>query len=124
MNFCTTLSCIDGRIQLPVINFVKEYFKAEYVDNITEAGANRILAEDSKCTLAQSIFDKLDISIAIHNSIGIAVVGHHDCAGNPNTKELQEKHTLKTINVIKSIYSKTPIIGLWVDENWQVSLIQ
>jgi len=47
MRFCTVINCIDGRIQLPVIEYLKIRFNVEYVDTITEAGPNLILSENT-----------------------------------------------------------------------------
>lgn len=120
MEFCTVLNCMDGRVQYQVLEYAKKLFNAKYVDNITEAGINRILAEEPESTLAKSILDKLEISIGHHKSNGIIVAGHYDCAGNPTEKETQNKHTISTIEKIKSIYPDIEIHGLWIDENWEV----
>ena len=121
MSFCTTINCIDGRVQLPVIKYLQERFHVDYVDSITEPGPNLILAQQTNINIVESIFKRLKISVDHHASVGIAVVGHYDCAGNPATKEQQTAHTLDAIQCIKSKYSELEIIGLWVDENWKVS---
>lgn len=36
---------MDGRVQLPVIKYLQDRFKVQYVDTITEPGPNLILAE-------------------------------------------------------------------------------
>ena len=33
MKFCTAVTCMDGRIQLPVIAYLQKRFNAEYVDS-------------------------------------------------------------------------------------------
>lgn len=38
MKFCTAINCMDGRVQLPVINYLKKHFKVNYVGSITEPG--------------------------------------------------------------------------------------
>jgi carbonic anhydrase len=123
MSFCTAINCIDGRTQLPVIAYLQNHFVVKYVDSITEAGPNRILAEEPNGTAARSIFERLNISIDRHNSIGIAVVGHHDCAGNPSSAEEQTAHTKKAVLHLKEHYKNIEIIGLWVDKNWNVQEI-
>ena len=95
-------------------------FNVKYVDSITEPGANLILAERSHETLVQSILKRIDISVEKHGSIGIAVGGHHDCAGNPVTYEEQKRHIMSGIAYLGNQYRDIPIIGLWVDENWRV----
>ncbi|MCG8339179.1 MAG: hypothetical protein MJE63_32105 [Proteobacteria bacterium] len=120
MTFCTVINCMDGRTQLPVNQHLKEKFKAEYVDTITEPGPNRILAEQTAQHKLESIFQRLEISIKKHHSVGLAIVGHHDCAGNPTTREEQEKHIRKSIDFLKGKYPEIEVLGLWVDDTWQV----
>jgi len=120
MSFCTAINCMDGRVQLPVIEFLKKRFNVNYVDVISEPGPNRILAEQNNLNVVESIFDRLRISVRQHGSAGIAVVGHHDCAGNPASQQEQYRHTLAAMDCIRRKYSNIPIIGLWVSENWEV----
>ncbi|MBU1702249.1 MAG: hypothetical protein KJ970_08985 [Candidatus Eisenbacteria bacterium] len=119
-SFCTTINCMDGRVQLPVIHYLKERFGADYIDSITEPGPVRILAEQTKTLLIESIFARLTISVESHKSRAVAVVGHHDCAGNPAPKEEQLEQIAQSIRFIKQRFNSIQVIGLWVDENWDV----
>ena len=83
MSFCTVINCMDGRVQLPVIKYLQKRFNAEHVDSITEPGLNLILAKQSNVNIVESVFNRLKISVDKHASVGIAVAGHHGCAGNP-----------------------------------------
>ncbi len=121
MKFCTAINCMDGRVQLPVIQFLQKHFDAEYVDMITAAGPNRILADGIHTTIDQALLDRLRISAEAHGSVGLAIVGHHDCAGNPTPEATQTAHTKEAIAFIQTLYPDMPIIGLWVDENWTVN---
>jgi hypothetical protein len=121
MSFCTVVNCMDGRIQVPVIEYMQGRFGVDYVDSITEPGPNLILAKQTNINIVESIFHRLKISIERHASVGIAVAGHYDCAGNPSTREEQTGHTIEAIRCIKSRYSELEVIGLWIDENWEVS---
>lgn len=123
MKFFTAVNCMDGRVQVPVIEYLRKRFNVTYVDMITEPGPNNILSSLAEPDAVKSIFKRINISIEKHNSIGIAVVGHYDCAGNPNPKEQQDIQTLKAVNMIKQKFSDIEIIGLWVNENWQVNEI-
>lgn len=120
MRFCTVINCMDGRTQLPAIRYLQKRFNVEYVDSITEAGPNLILSEKANNNSIQSIFERLRISIESHNSAGIAIVGHYDCAGNPAPKEEQIIQIQKAIEFVRQEYRSMEIIGLWVDENWKV----
>ncbi len=121
MSFCTVINCLDGRVQLPVISYLKKRFGVNYVDSVTEAGPNHILADGTCRERIEAILERLDISITNHNSVGIAVVGHYDCAGNPASGEEQRVHTLEAVRFLKSRYKDFEVIGLWVDETWQVN---
>jgi hypothetical protein len=114
---------MDGRVQLPVIKHLHKRFNAKYVDSITNPGPNLILSEQNNLILVKHILDRLTISIEKHNSEGIAIAGHFDCAGNPAPKEKQIEHIQKAIQFLHGQYEKIEIIGLWVDENLEVQEI-
>ena len=120
MKFCTVINCMDGRVQLPVIAYLQQRFQAEHVDTITEAGPNLILSEQKNRDAIQSILERLKISIEHHHSVGVAIVGHHDCAGNPAHKDEQIQHIQKAIQFFQKQYEGIEIIGLWVNEEWEV----
>ena len=112
---------MDGRVQLPVIHHLQKRFDAEYIDSITEPGPNLILSEQKNPDMVNAIIKRINISIEKHNSSAIAVVGHYDCAGNPAPKEEQIQHIKDSIKLLKIHFKKPEIIGLWVDENWEVN---
>lgn len=120
MRFCTAINCMDGRVQLPVINYLCDRFEAAYVDSITEPGPNRILAMQDDPALVRSILARVGISIQKHSSAGIAVAGHRDCAGNTASREEQYMHLRDAVRFLRRRYPGIPIIGLWVDENLHV----
>ena len=121
MRFCSVVNCIDGRVQLPVIRYLQERFRADYVDCITEAGPNLILAEEAEDSVSvEAILDRLDISIEKHSSVGIAVAGHHDCAANPAPQDDQIVHIKEAVQFLRQCYHNIEIIGLWVDRDFEV----
>ncbi|MDP6634065.1 MAG: hypothetical protein QGG42_04160 [Phycisphaerae bacterium] len=126
MTFCTAVNCIDGRVQLPVIEFLTDRFGVDYVDMITEPGVNRILAERTDPGGIDSILARIDISVTAHNSSAVAVVGHHDCKGNPVDESQQTIDTLAAVKYLReqcARYKDVRVIGLWVDGNGTVSEI-
>ena len=123
MRFCTVINCMDGRVQLPVINYLLKRFNVDYVDSITEPGPNLILAEQHNTVMVQSILERIKISVENHHSVGVAIVGHHDCAGNPSPQDEQIIHLQKAIRFLCQQIKNIDIIGLWVDQNWIVNEI-
>jgi hypothetical protein len=111
---------MDGRVQLPVIQYLRQRFGVRYVDSITEAGPTLILAKKNNAGLVQGILGRLKISIDKHNSVGIAIVGHEDCAGNPAPYDEQLLHIRESVRFLRSQYEDARVIGLWVDGDSRV----
>ena len=120
MNFCTVINCMDGRVQLPVIQYLRKRFDVGYVDSITEAGPNLILAKQDNAALVQAILERVRVSIDKHHSVGIAIVGHQDCAGNPAPHDQQIAHIGDSVQFLRRQYGDAKVIGLWVDSDWEV----
>ena len=123
MSFYTAINCMDGRVQLPVINYLQARFKADYIDSVTEAGPVIYLAEKIDSQQTKSILRRTDISINEHKSTGIAVIAHHDCAGNPADEQTQISQLASALNFLAGHYPNVEIIGLWVDSNFSVKEI-
>lgn len=120
MSFCTVISCIDGRVQLPVITYLQKRFGVDYVDNVTEAGPVGVLSISPESEIALSIFRRIEKSIQAHASKGIALVAHHDCAGNPISDSEQIQQIQKCLITLSYRYPQLEVIGLWLDQNWSV----
>lgn len=118
--FATSVSCIDGRIQLPIITWVKENYDVDYIDTITEPGVDKILANNT--SLAQ-IKSKINISITAHKSKLIIVSGHADCAGNPVPDKQHIAQINKGVELISSWNLDAKVIGIWIDNTWKINLI-
>ena len=121
--FATAINCMDGRVQLPVIEWLKNNHHVDYVDAITEPGPIKILAENLDASSVESISKRISISTDKHGSKLIAVIGHYDCAGNPVDKEAQLLQINGSIRLIQSWNEAIPVIGLWVDESWTVHTV-
>ncbi len=119
--YVTCLNCIDGRAQLPVINWITENYQVDYVDMITEPGMNGLLADED--VNVDEIMRKVDISRKVHNTHEIFVVGHFDCAANPVDKKTHHKHILRAVQRIKKIRPEFAVRGLWVENKHSVDLI-
>jgi len=121
--FGTAINCMDGRVQLPVITWMKEQYDLDFVDMITEPGPDKILAEEGKETA--SIKSRVDISVNAHGSDIILIAGHYDCAGNPVSEKEHKAQLNKAIQVIHSWdlpVGKT--IAVWLDKDWQLEIVE
>ena len=118
MSYYTVVNCMDGRVQRPALDYLTDRFGVDYIDSITESGVNGVLARREDPALVDSILRKLAISIDKHHTAGIAVVGHHDCAGNPGDKQHQNRDTAAAVRFLRERLPDTPVIGLWIGEDW------
>jgi hypothetical protein len=108
---------MDGRIQMPIYQWLQTNYGVKYVDTITEPGIDKLFFDSSKTAEIKS---KALISINKHNSSIILVSGHFDCAGNPISKEDHIKQIKNAISVIKSWKLSVKVVGAWINEDWKV----
>ncbi|AND83892.1 hypothetical protein GTH52_08940 [Clostridium tyrobutyricum] len=121
-NFATLLNCMDGRTQLPAINWIRNNFNVEYVDIISEPGIDKVLFLKDKVFLA-SLNKKMDISLNSHDSKMVFIAGHYDCAGNSVDKDEHIKHIKASVKLLKSLYENIPVTGLWINKDFKVEKI-
>ncbi len=118
--FATSVSCIDGRIQVPLAKWIKEKYTVDFIDIITEPGIDKILSDNVNLDYLKS---KIEISLNSHKSKLIIVSGHYDCAGNPASYIEHIMHIKNSTETVSSWNLDAKVIGLWVDEFWQVNTI-
>lgn len=118
MTFATCLNCIDGRVQIPVIEWITENYGFKYVDMITKPGMDGFLSK--KSSDISEIIKEIRITIDVHNSDDIFVVGHYDCAGNPVDENTHKKQIKESVNRIKSIFNDLNVAGLWISDDFSV----
>jgi len=121
--FVTAINCMDGRVQEPVIAYLKNRFQAEFVDMITEPGPIKCLAENDNHHILESIRQKLHISHHTHGSQVVALVGHHDCAGHKVDRETKLGLMEKAEARLREWGFNVDYIRLYVNDAWQVEEI-
>ena len=70
--------------------------------------------------MLKSIFRRVDISINAHSTQSIAIVAHHDRAGNPVPDLHQKQQFQLCIEVLSKHYPNAEVAGLWLDSEWSV----
>ncbi|HEX8032243.1 MAG TPA: carbonic anhydrase [Ktedonobacterales bacterium] len=121
--FGTAINCIDGRAQGPVADWVKMNGHVQYVDMITEPGADKVLAQGSPSRI-ESIKQSVLISVNAHKSAIIAIAGHHDCAANPVSQDEHFAHIRAAVQVVASWGLPVRIVGLWVNEWGYIEVVE
>lgn len=122
VSFACAINCMDGRTQGPVIDYLKRKTGAQYIDAVTEPGPIRHLVQGNT-EWVDNIKCCCDISVEKHKAKAIAIVGHYDCAGNPQPKDVQVEQIQESVKIVRAWYKTIPIYGVYVNENWQVEEI-
>lgn len=112
---------MDGRPQRRVADYLTTSFGVRNLDTITTAGMVRHLADDTDQT--DTILANLDVSIEKHGSTQMAVVAHHDCAGNPVPADAQRQQLAKAVRRLRQRHPDAEVVGLWLGEYWIVEKI-
>ncbi len=120
--FATAINCMDGRVQLQVTQWIKDQYQVEYVDMITEAGPAKVLLSGTDREI-EAIKNKIQISQGAHGSETVAIIGHHDCAGNPIPKAEKCVQIKKAVDLVDSWGFPVKVIGLYVNEDWDVETV-
>lgn len=111
---------MDGRVQLPVLTWIKENYPVDFVDVITEAGMDGVLAKQQDIAEVQR---SIKVSVNINKSTRLFIVGHYDCRGNPVPEEAHRQEITDAVKRLKPLWPAQQVIGLWVNNKWQVEQI-
>ena len=120
--FATAITCIDGRVQQPIVDWMKLNMNVHYVDLITEPGPDKALC-DGAVHIIDEIVRKVSFSILHHSSNVVAVTGHFDCAANDADKEEHIEQILEGIRVLLSYQINARVLGLWLNEWNSVEMV-
>ena len=116
----TCLNCMDGRVQLPVIAWIKTNYPVDFVDVITEAGMDRVLAKQEDIS---EVLRSIKVSVTLNQSTRFFIVGHHDCRGNPVGESRHREDITEAVRRLKILWPAQEVVGLWVNHRWQVDKI-
>ncbi len=116
----TCLNCMDGRVQLPVIHWIKKNYRVDFVDVITEAGMDNVLSNQQDIS---EVLRSITISVDVNQSTRLFVVGHYDCRGNPVEENTHHQQIRNAVNRLKGHWPGHEIVGLWVNKTWAVEVI-
>ena len=113
----TCLNCMDGRVQSPVLAWIKHNYAVDFVDVITEAGMDGVLANHEDISV---VLRSIGVSVNLNKSTRVFIVGHYDCRGNAVEEAVHKKDIARSVSRLKKHLPKLKITGLWVDDSWSV----
>ncbi len=118
-SFATSISCIDGRIQGPISDWIRKNHNVDFVDTITEPGVDKRICE--MAGVSEELRKKAAISVRAHGSKLIIVSGHADCAGNPVSDGEHKEQIAEGVRKVESWGLGAAVLGAWVGHDWKVS---
>ncbi len=121
--FGTAINCIDGRVQLPVIDWMRQVLAVEYVDLITEPGPDGLLAHQPD-RADQLVRPRVLLSLTRHASPVLAITAHHDCLANPVSEGEHGEQLRQAVGVLVAWNLGVKVLALWVNEHWQIEVVQ
>src|SRR5580698_928739 len=116
----TCLNCMDGRVQLPVLQWIKDNYRVDFVDVITEAGMDEVLSNQEDI---REVLRSIGISVNVNKSTRLFVVGHYDCRGNPVEEAVHRQEITSSVKRLKTHWAHLEIVGLWVNKTWSVEVV-
>lgn len=120
--FATAITCIDGRVQRPVSDWVKLHVNVDHVDLVTEPGPDKVLSS-GPTSLIDEVLRKVAFSVRHHFSPVVILAGHDNCAANQVSREEHIEQIKDGVEVILSYHLKVRVIGLWVGEWGSIELL-
>lgn len=115
--FAVMLTCIDGRVQQPLTEWVRARYGVAYADVVTEPGIDAVLASGPD-DVRQALLDKICVSRLAHHSGSLVLAGHHDCAANPVDRAVHEIHIRAAVDFLRAALPRLEVAGVYVDETW------
>ncbi|MEV6813922.1 carbonic anhydrase [Micromonospora sp. NPDC051296] len=112
--FATMFTCIDGRIQRPLDEWVRKHLDVEYLDTITEPGPEAVLASTGERCL-EVLLEKVQVSQQAHGSTTLVIAGHADCAGNPVSAEEHRTQLRQSLARLAGRLPNTRILAVHAD---------
>lgn len=116
MSRCIVVNCVDGRAQLPVIEFIKREYGVSF-DIITEWNPAYVLAERNTSVEARSIMEKIQLLIKNNNISVLAIASHRGCADDCESGASCSRQLNLSVQYVAKHFPEQKVIGLWVDAN-------
>lgn len=119
-DYSIAINCVDGRVQTPVLEWMKRHTRGELVHCVTEPGPDAALADGDAADRIEPIVRLLTEGTSVD---AVAVAAHHDCLGNPVDQETHREQVRRAAEAVASWGLADRVLALWVDRDWAVSVV-
>lgn len=119
-SYTIAINCVDGRVQTPVLEWMKRELPGDLVHAVNEPGPDASLAEGDGADRIRRVVSLLTENTRVH---AVAVAAHHDCLGNPVDEATHRRQLERAVARVAGWGFTDRALGLWVDGAWEVSLV-
>jgi len=120
--FGTCLNCIDGRLQLLAIDWIKKNYNIDCVDMITELDMIGKLSKNRNKSI-DHIVKNIKHSLANNKSEAIFIVGYGDIPNSLTEQRCEKEDVVGSADILRSLFPDCKIVGLWVTGKLEIELI-
>jgi hypothetical protein len=113
---------MDGRIQDSVTAFLRDRFQTQWVDVVSEAGPVSSIAQGDS-VISKAVYKRVQLSIDAHQSCGIALVAHEDCAAVPGDLAHKTPIALRAAERLRAMFPEMEVIALWAALDGEITLL-
>ncbi len=113
--YATMICCMDGRIHGPLAEWTRARAGVNYVDAVTEPGADKMLSHSPD--VAEQLRKKAALSIRARGSRLLVVAGHAGCAGNPVPEEQHKRDIADSVKIVRDWGTGIEAVGVWVSDD-------
>lgn len=118
--FATAVTCIDGRVHGPLVEWVKARIGVEFVDLLTQPGPDLALCCKTDVDIAH-LRGHFGISTEAHHPRALVIAGHADCAANPVSDDEHRDQVRRAVRRVSGwAPAGLPVRGAWVDADGRV----
>lgn len=114
LRFALAITCLDGRVQRPVVDYLRRKYGVDYVDLITEPGPERALTDPTRHLVQAAIQRNARFSVGGHAAELVAVAAHDDCLGNKADTGTRLAQLRAAQEVVTSWELGVDVVALWV----------
>lgn len=119
--FALAINCVDGRVQEPLLRWIREELSLSRVDYLTVPGADAALAEpgpelDRARRTASFLADERDHGCAL-------VAGHWDCLGNAVDEDRHREQIRRAAEELHGWGVAPRTLGVWITDGWGVEVV-
>ena len=97
--YATMICCMDGRIHGPLTEWIRNKAGVNYVDAVTEPGADKKVSHSPD--VADELRKKAALSLKARGSKMLVVAGHAGCPVNPVSDEQHKKDIADSVKVVE-----------------------